>query len=113
MWATTDQSREQIVGLYRRVWANSDATIEALALDSVGQVLWWPPEHSAVTLNRILVPMIAGTDRHAGHAGIVRELIDGEVGWRVGDDNLPPVDKDWWGSYRVLLEEEARRAELS
>jgi hypothetical protein len=80
IWATADQSREQIVGLYRRVWAHSDATIEALALDSVGQVPWWPPEPSAVTLNRILVHMIAETDRHGGHADIVRELIDGEVG---------------------------------
>ncbi|MGC2192674.1 MAG: DinB family protein [Candidatus Dormiibacterota bacterium] len=110
MWATADQSREQIVGLYRRVWAHSDATIEALALDAVGQVPWWPTEHSAVTLNRILVHMIAETDRHAGQADIVRELVDGEVGWRAGDDNLPEVDKNWWASYRVRLEEEARRA---
>lgn len=110
MWATADQSREQIIGLYRRVWEHSDATIEALALDATGQVPWWPPEHSAVTLNRILVHMIAETNRHAGHADIVRELIDGEVGWRAGDDNLPPVDKSWWGSYHTRLEDAARQA---
>ena len=33
MWATAEESREQIVGLYRRAWAHSDATIGALALD--------------------------------------------------------------------------------
>ena len=110
MWATADQSREQIIGLYRRVWAHSDATIEALALDATGEVPWWPPEHHAVTLNRILVHMIAETNRHAGHADIVRELIDGEVGWRAGDDNLPPVDKSWWGSYRIRLDDAARQA---
>ncbi len=35
-----------------------------------------------VTLHRILVHMIAETDRHAGHSGIVRELIDGAAGLR-------------------------------
>src|SRR5215470_16344820 len=33
MWATAEESREQIIGLYRRIWAHSDATIDALALD--------------------------------------------------------------------------------
>ena len=28
MWATADESREQIIGLYHRVWAHSDTTIE-------------------------------------------------------------------------------------
>ena len=110
MWATADESREKIIKLYRRVWTHSDATIEALALDARGRVPWWPPEQNEVTLNRILGHMIAETNRHAGHADIVRELIDGEVGWRAGDDNLPSVDKNWWGSYRERLEEVARRA---
>jgi hypothetical protein len=67
-WATADESREDITGLYRRVWAHSDATIEALPLDAIGHVPWWPMPHSEVTLHRILVHMIAETDRHAGHA---------------------------------------------
>jgi hypothetical protein len=36
MWATSEESREQMVGLYHRVWAHSDATIEALPLDAIG-----------------------------------------------------------------------------
>jgi len=44
MWATAEESRDQLVGLYHRVWAHSDATIDALALDAVGQVPWWPRE---------------------------------------------------------------------
>ena len=40
MWATAEESREYIVGLYGRVRAHSDATIEALALDAVGHVPW-------------------------------------------------------------------------
>jgi hypothetical protein len=87
LWATAEESRERIVGLYRRVWAHSDATIGALTLDAIGHVPWWG-EHGEVTLHRILVHMIAETDRHAGHADIVRELIDGAAGLREGNDNL-------------------------
>ena len=86
MWAAADESREQIIGLYRRAWAHSDATIGALALDAIGHVPWWPGEHSEVTLHRILVHVVAETDRHAGHADIVRELIDGAAGLREGND---------------------------
>ncbi len=82
MWATADESREQIVGLYHRVWEHSDETVAALELDAIGHVPWWPDEHSEVTLHRILLHMIAETDRHAGQADIVRELIDGAAGLR-------------------------------
>src|SRR4051812_18176442 len=61
MWATADESREQIVGLYRRVWAHSDATIDTLELDAVGHVPWWPDDRSEVTLHRILMHMVAET----------------------------------------------------
>ena len=113
MWATAEESREQVVGLYHRVWAHSDATIETLALDAIGHVPWWPPDRSEVTLHRILVHMIAETDRHAGHADVVRELIDGAVGLRPDNDNLPPVDQAWWESYRERLEQVAQQAASS
>ncbi len=110
MWATPDESPAQIVALYHRVWAHSDATIEALPLDAVGHVAWWRPENREVTLHRILVHMIAETDRHAGQADIVRELIDGSAGLRQGADNLPEADRQWWESYRNRLELVAREA---
>jgi hypothetical protein len=110
MWATTEESREQIVGLYHRVWAHSDATIEALALDAIGHVPWWPPDHNEVTLHRILAHMIAETHRHAGHADIVRELVDGAVGLRADNDNMAPGDRAWWDSYRSRLERVAKEA---
>ncbi|HEU4426014.1 MAG TPA: DinB family protein [Pilimelia sp.] len=110
MWATAEEPRDQIVGLYHRVWAHSDATIETLPLDAVGRVPWWPPERNEVTLHRILVHMIAETNRHAGHADVVRELIDGAVGLRDGNDNMPPVDRAWWEGYRDRLERAAREA---
>lgn len=110
MWATADESREEIVGLYHRVWAHSDATIEALPLDAAGRVPWWPQERSQVTLHRILVHMLAETNRHAGHADVVRELIDGTAGLRSDNDNLPPVDEAWWAEYHDRLEEVAKQA---
>ena len=110
MWATAEESLEQIVGLYHRVWTGSDATIEALALDAVGEVPWWPRERRQVTLHRILVHVIAETHRHAGHADIVRELIDGAVGLRDDNDNMAPGDQAWWQRYRSRLEHAARKA---
>ena len=110
MWATAEESLEQIVGLYHRVWTGSDATIEALALDAVGEVPWWPRERRQVTMHRILVHVIAETHRHAGHADIVRELIDGAVGLRDDNDNMAPGDQAWWERYRSRLEHAARKA---
>ncbi|MBO0809503.1 MAG: DinB family protein [Actinobacteria bacterium] len=110
MYAAPGESREQITGLYRRAWAHSDATISELPLDAIGHVPWWPPERSEVTLHRALVHMIDETARHAGHADIVRELIDGKAGVRPGADNLPPGDQAWWQEYRGRLEQAAREA---
>jgi uncharacterized damage-inducible protein DinB len=104
MWATADESREDIVGLYRRVWANSDGTIEALELDAVGRVPWWSEDHNEVTLHTLLLHMIAETHRHVGHADIVRETIDGSAGLRAGHDNLAEGDAVWWAEYRNRLE---------
>ncbi len=113
MWATPDESRDDLVSLYRRAWAHADATIDSLSLDAIGHVPWWPEERRDVTLHRILIHMIAETDRHAGHADIVRELIDGMVGLRTDNDNMAPGDATWWESYRSRLERAAREAARS
>jgi len=112
MWATADESRAEIVGLYRRVWAHSDVTLDTLALDALGHVPWWPEDRSEVTLHTILIHMIAETDRHAGHADIIRELIDGAAGLRDGHDNMASGDPAWWENYRDRLERVAREARL-
>jgi Protein of unknown function (DUF664) len=49
--------------------------------------------------------------RHAGHADIVRELIDGSVGLRADNTNLPDRDADWWRAYVERLEETARKVQ--
>jgi len=110
LFATADESTESIVALYRRAWAHTDATIAALDLDATGAVGWWHPERREVSLQQILVHVIAETHRHAGHADLVRELVDGEVGLRADNSNLPDGDAGWWLDYRDRLERIAREA---
>jgi len=110
MWATAEESREWVIDLYRRIAAHSDTVIDALPLDAVGHVPWWPADHSEVTLHRILVHTIAEANRHAGHADVVRELIDGSAGFADGGAFLPPEDDSWWESHRDRLERVARQA---
>lgn len=110
MWATADESREEIVGLYHQAWEHSDSTIAALALDAIGHVPWWPEERREVTLHRVLVHVITDTQRHAGHADILRELVDGAVGYLKGNENMPPGDRASWAEYRSRLERVAREA---
>lgn len=87
MWAQPAESRGYVIGLYQRACDHADTTVADLDLDSPGQVPWW--SHSDTTLAVLLVRMVAETAQHAGHADVVRELIDGRVGNtedQVGDD---------------------------
>lgn len=110
MWATADESREFIVELYRRAWAHADATIDALPLDTVGKVPWWPSGRDEVTLNHAVVRVIADTHRHAGHADIIRELVDGAAGMSQGNDSMASDDPAWWEDHRGRVERAAREA---
>ena len=111
MWVTADESREGIVELYHRAWAHADATIDALPLDTTGRVPWWPSDRAEVTLHHAVVRVIADTHRHAGHADILRELMDGAVGMKKGNEAMPPGDSAWWGNHRSRLERVAREAD--
>jgi uncharacterized damage-inducible protein DinB len=108
MYAFADESREEIVGLYRRVWAHAAETFAVTDLHAPGRVPWWPPERE-VTLHRILVHVATETNRHAGHADIVRETIDSQVGLRREWSNLPDDGYDW-PAYVAKVEQAARVA---
>jgi uncharacterized damage-inducible protein DinB len=110
MWAKSDESRDDITGLYRKVREHADRTIDELDLDAEGTVPWWPEERRRTTLHRILIHVAVETHRHAGHADIVRELIDSAAGVHPDYSNLPDADRAWWESYRNKLEQVAREA---
>jgi len=109
MWATADETRDEILDLHRFSAAHSDATIEALDLESPGLVPWWPPRRRHVTLHQILVHVTVETARHAGHADVVRELVDGVAG--NNDGNLPDLTETEWANYRARLEAAAEEAD--
>jgi hypothetical protein len=110
MWATEDESRAEIIGWYRRAWAHADATIDVLALDAPGRVSWWTWSPGVVLFN-ILVHVISDTNRHAGHADILREQLDGAAAIAADNPNLPQHDATWWESYYARVERAARTAE--
>ena len=101
-WATPEETRAEIIDGYLQAWEFSDATISELALDAVGNVWWWGDD--SVTLHHVMVHVTADTQRHAGHADIVRELIDGTVGMLNGVDNLHIRDPDEQQRFRDRVE---------
>ena len=94
MWARPEESSEYIIGLYRRACAHADRVIATLDLEAPGSVPHWPEEQRAATLGVLLIRVVAETAQHAGHADIIRELIDGK-----GGPDQDDVDKSTWREY--------------
>jgi uncharacterized damage-inducible protein DinB len=111
MFAAAAESRAQITGRYKKAWAHSDATIEALPLDAIGHVPHWPDERAEVTLHQIMVHVITDSQRHAGQADIVRELIDGAVGLQETNGNRPAEDQASWQDHWNRVERAAQEAD--
>jgi len=101
MWATAEESSDDIIALYRRACAHGDDTVAALDVNSPGRVPHWPEETAGTTLGYLLVRMIAETAQHAGHAEIVREMVDGRAG---SDTGTPGTD---WSAYVARIQEAA------
>ncbi|MGY1635365.1 DinB family protein [Geodermatophilus sp. SYSU D00742] len=110
MWVPAGELREDVVELYRFSAAHADATIEALPLDAVGEVPWWPQERRHPTLHTLLVHTCVEVARHAGHADVVRESIDGVAGMSAADANLPERSDAEWAAFRDRIEAAARQA---
>src|SRR6478735_8463488 len=98
-YATEFETAAGIVDLYRRVQAFADETIDALPLDAIGHVAHWGGEE--VTLHQIMVHKTADLQRHAGHADILREQLDGSVGLLPRHSNVPDTI-DWPAHTRRL-----------
>jgi uncharacterized damage-inducible protein DinB len=95
MWAKPEESREELLDLYRRAWQHSDESIEQLGLNAPATVSWWAEDKRDTTLGHLLVRTLTDTAQHAGHADIVREMIDG----RGGKDQDEMGDAECWNRY--------------
>ncbi len=104
MWAAPHESSEYITAVYRQVCAHADATIAELDLDSPARVEHWPEERQETTLGVLLVRMVAETAQHAGHADIIRELIDGSTS---DDGYSPAAGSPFWLERRRRVQEAA------
>ena len=105
LWATEDETRDQIIGFYRRTWEHSDATINELPLDAPGHVPWWPEPYPNTNLFAIMIHVLGESIRHAGHADILREGLDGRTGVRA--ENERQIDEEARAAYRAKIEQAA------
>jgi uncharacterized damage-inducible protein DinB len=65
------------VQAYRDTWPRVDAVIAASSLDTMCRQF---DDSAPVNLRWVVLHLLEETARHAGHADILRELIDGETG---------------------------------
>ena len=108
LWLADGESVADVVALYEASAAHADATVEALPLDAGGSVPWWPVERREVTLHQLLVRVCLEVARHAGHADVLRELLDGRAGQRPGDPDVPVRTPEQWAEYCARIEAAAR-----
>ena len=84
-------------------------TIDTLAIDAPGHVPWWPGPD--VKLFNILVHILTETNRHAGHADILREQLDGTVGTDPASTAWPEYDAAYWQNRCAKIEQAAKAAD--
>jgi uncharacterized damage-inducible protein DinB len=71
-----DETTADILAFYQRARAAADRVIDELDIEQTGTA-WFG---DAVSMRWVLIHMVEETARHAGHADILRELIDGLTG---------------------------------
>jgi uncharacterized damage-inducible protein DinB len=103
MWARPEESSESIISRYQRACAHADVTIAERELDAPGSVAHWDEGKRETTLGAILVWMVWETAQHAGHADIIRELIDGTA----GADHDQILTEPGWQAYVAQVQNAA------
>ena len=93
-YATEDESAADIIAFYRQVQAFADETIDQTPIGTTGSVAWWPESRRHASLGRLMLHVTLDLARHAGQADILREGVDGAVGWQTPGDNVPE-GYDW------------------
>ncbi|MGW1226714.1 DinB family protein [Streptomyces sp. NPDC002530] len=108
LWAAEDETRDEVIAFCRRTWEHADATIAELPLDAPGRVPWWPEPHAGTNLFAVLVHVLGETVRHAGHADILREGLDGRTGLRPEHESA--IDEEARAAHRATIERAAASA---
>lgn len=107
MWVAADELRATVVNRYHQAWEHADATIATLDIDAPGHVPWWPRPN--VKLFNILVHVLTESNRHAGHADILREQLDSALG-SAPRSMITGRDAAFWGNHRRKIERAAKTA---
>ncbi|MFF9839137.1 DinB family protein [Streptomyces sp. NPDC013740] len=110
-YATEGETLDQIVAFYRRTWEHSDATINELPLDAPGHVPWWSEPRPNTNLFAVMTHVLGETNRHTGHADILREGLDGRTGLR--PEHEKQIDEEARAAHRATIERAARSAVAS
>jgi uncharacterized damage-inducible protein DinB len=99
---TPEDTLESLLAKYDRVAAETEAAVADLDLGHpvpVPDRPWFPKDLKAWSVRWVLLHLIEETARHAGHADIVRESIDGATGYELlaAVENWPatPWLKPW------------------
>lgn len=78
MTVPPDRTRDDVLRAYREVCVRTDAIVEAAS--GAGQPSARPVDDVPKSLRWVLTHVCTETTRHAGHADILRELLDGTTG---------------------------------
>jgi uncharacterized damage-inducible protein DinB len=66
-----------VTEIYRQTWTRTDAVVDRADLDDLCRDVG---DETPVNLRWVLAHLLEETARHAGHADILRELVDGSTG---------------------------------
>ncbi|MEU1422502.1 MULTISPECIES: DinB family protein [unclassified Kitasatospora] len=78
-WQPGDRSLAELLAEYEAQCARSNEIVAAASLDDVGRHSGF--RSGGANLRWMLIHLVEETGRHAGHADIVRELLDGTKGY--------------------------------
>jgi hypothetical protein len=96
LWVGESEPRAEVIRGYERACRHADTTVEELPITAKARVPWWP-QPDAQMFN-VLVHVLTETNRHAGHADILREGLRNTSGDDVGD----------WAAHFAEIERAAR-----
>ena len=101
LWVSEQESRADVVATYGRACLHADETIETLPMTAGGHVPWWP--RPDVRLFDVLVHVLTETNRHSGHADILREALEDSADHRNGTGDI-----DDWAAHVARIDRAAQ-----